>query len=87
MRVAVHGRRRGLPVAGFARSRAACWWDAGSPVDQIFGTSVKRWLCARISSFHLGVEEITGREARAFLSANHMEPDIAIENFMLQPAD
>ncbi|MGH2905124.1 MAG: hypothetical protein ACRDK7_16305 [Solirubrobacteraceae bacterium] len=56
-------------------------------MDQIFGTSVKRWLCARISSFHLGVEEITGREARAFLSANHMEPDIAIENFMLQPAD
>jgi uncharacterized protein YbcI len=30
-----------------------------------------------------GIEAITGRKVRAFLSANHMEPDIAIESFVL----
>ena len=34
-----------------------------------------------------GVEEITGRKVVAFLSANHLEPDIAIESFMLAPGD
>jgi uncharacterized protein YbcI len=33
-----------------------------------------------------GVEQITGRKVLAFLSANHVDPDIAIENFMLHPA-
>jgi uncharacterized protein YbcI len=32
-----------------------------------------------------GVEEITGRRVIAFLSANHLDPDIAIESFMLAP--
>ena len=32
-----------------------------------------------------GIEEITGREVIAFLSANHLDPDIAIESFMLAP--
>jgi uncharacterized protein YbcI len=32
-----------------------------------------------------GVEEITGRQVIAFLSANHLDPDIAIESFMLGP--
>jgi uncharacterized protein YbcI len=31
-----------------------------------------------------GVEEITGRHVIAFLSANHIDPDIAIESFMLE---
>jgi len=30
-----------------------------------------------------GLEAISGRTVRAFLSANHMEPDIAIESFVL----
>ena len=34
-----------------------------------------------------GVEEITGRKVAAFLSANHIDPDIAIESFMLAPRD
>jgi uncharacterized protein YbcI len=34
-----------------------------------------------------GIEEITGRQVIAFLSANHINPDIAIENFMLAPQD
>lgn len=31
------------------------------------------------------VEEATGRKVRAFLSDNHMEPDVAIESFLLEP--
>ncbi|HEX3511070.1 MAG TPA: DUF2294 domain-containing protein [Solirubrobacteraceae bacterium] len=33
-----------------------------------------------------GVERITGRKVVAFLSANHIEPDIAIESFVLDGA-
>lgn len=32
-----------------------------------------------------GVEELTGRKVRAFLSANHIDPDVAIESFLLEP--
>jgi uncharacterized protein YbcI len=35
--------------------------------------------------FTAGIEEITGRVVIAFLSANHIDPDIAIESFMLAP--
>ena len=34
-----------------------------------------------------GIEEITGGEVIAFLSANHLDPDLAIENFMLAPGN
>ena len=34
-----------------------------------------------------GVEDITGRKVVAFLSANHLEPDVAIESFMLEPGE
>ena len=32
-----------------------------------------------------GVEDITGRHVIAFLSANHIDPDVAIESFVLAP--
>jgi uncharacterized protein YbcI len=32
-----------------------------------------------------GIQEITGRHVIAFLSANHIDPDIAIESFILAP--
>ncbi len=32
-----------------------------------------------------GVETITGRTVIAFLSDNHLDPDIAVETFVLQP--
>ena len=32
-----------------------------------------------------GVEQITGRRVVAFLSANHIDPDVAIESFVLAP--
>jgi uncharacterized protein YbcI len=31
------------------------------------------------------VEDATGRKVRAFLSDNHMNPDIAVESFVLEP--
>jgi uncharacterized protein YbcI len=34
-----------------------------------------------------GVEEVTGRTVIAFLSANHIDPDVAIESFVLAPQD
>ena len=37
--------------------------------------------------FIAGIEEITGRQVIAFLSANHLDPDLAIESFMLAPQD
>lgn len=33
----------------------------------------------------VGVEQLTGRTVIAFLSANHLNPDISIESFVLQP--
>jgi uncharacterized protein YbcI len=30
-----------------------------------------------------GLEQLTGRTVRAFMSANHMEPDVAVEIFLL----
>jgi uncharacterized protein YbcI len=32
-----------------------------------------------------GVEAITGRTVIAFLSDNHLDPDVAVENFILEP--
>jgi uncharacterized protein YbcI len=32
-----------------------------------------------------GIEEITGRQVIAFLSANHLDPDLAVETFVLAP--
>ena len=32
-----------------------------------------------------GIEAITGRAVTAFLSANHIDPDIAVETFILAP--
>lgn len=31
------------------------------------------------------VEELTGREVRAFLSGNSIDPDVAVESFVLEP--
>jgi hypothetical protein len=33
------------------------------------------------------VQDTTGRRVIAFLSANHLDPDVAIESFMLAPGD
>jgi uncharacterized protein YbcI len=33
------------------------------------------------------VEELTGRTVAAFLSENHLDPDLAVETFVLEPLD
>jgi uncharacterized protein YbcI len=33
-----------------------------------------------------GVQEITGRQIKAFLSDHHVDPDVAVETFVLVPA-
>jgi uncharacterized protein YbcI len=38
------------------------------------------------ADFIAGIESITGRKVHAFLSANHIDPDIAIESFVLEDA-
>jgi uncharacterized protein YbcI len=35
--------------------------------------------------FCQAVEEITGRRVRAFLSQTHIDPDVAVEIFLLEP--
>jgi uncharacterized protein YbcI len=32
-----------------------------------------------------GIEELTGREVLAFFSANHIDPDAALESFLMAP--
>ena len=32
-----------------------------------------------------GIETITGREVAAFMSDNHIDPDVAVESFVLKP--
>jgi uncharacterized protein YbcI len=32
------------------------------------------------------VEQLSGRKVKAFLSDNHIDPDVAIESFVLEPA-
>jgi uncharacterized protein YbcI len=32
------------------------------------------------------IEELTGRKVVAFMSDNHIEPDMAVEIFVLEPA-
>jgi uncharacterized protein YbcI len=34
-----------------------------------------------------GIEDILGRTVRAFLSDNHIDPDVAVEVFVLAPAE
>ena len=36
--------------------------------------------------FVAGIEELTGRKVIAFFSANHINPDAALESFLLAPA-
>jgi uncharacterized protein YbcI len=38
------------------------------------------------SALVAGVEEITGRKVVAFFSDNHIDPDMAMESFVLEPA-
>jgi hypothetical protein len=40
----------------------------------------------RVEDAIASVEELTGRTVTAFMSANHIDPDLAAELFVLEPA-
>jgi uncharacterized protein YbcI len=46
----------------------------------------RRFQIAMEGELVAGVERLTGRRVVAFMSANHLDPDIAIESFVLEPA-
>ena len=45
----------------------------------------RRWQRVMGNSCTDKVQELTGRRVIAFMSANHIEPDIAVEVFILEP--
>jgi len=53
--------------------------------DQIVLTTRKTFQDVMGADLVAGVEQILQRKVVAFLSANHVEPDIAIETFILLP--
>jgi uncharacterized protein YbcI len=48
-------------------------------IRRCFQTTMREALVAR-------VEELTGRKVVAFMSTNHIEPDMGVEIFMLEPS-
>ncbi len=53
--------------------------------DLVLGTR-KAFQELMSEEFIAGVEEITQREVIAFLSANSVEPDVAVETFIMAPS-
>ena len=56
-------------------------------LDQLVLTMRKAFQGAMRDDLINGIEEILGRKVEAFLSDNHVNPDVAIEVFLLAPAD
>jgi uncharacterized protein YbcI len=50
-------------------------------------TARQVWQDSMEERFVATIEELTGRKVSAFLSANRQEPDLAVELFVLQPAE
>ena len=46
----------------------------------------RRWQSVMRGSCTRKVEELTGRRVVGFMSDNHIDPDIAVEVFILEPA-
>ena len=45
----------------------------------------RRWQRVMEEEISLQVEELTGRKVIVFMSDNHIDPDLAVEVFVLQP--
>ena len=45
----------------------------------------RRWQRVMEEEISLQVEELTGRKVIGFMSDNHIDPDLAVEVFVLQP--
>jgi uncharacterized protein YbcI len=46
----------------------------------------KKFQLAMRDELVTGVQSLTGRTVEAFMSENHIDPDIAVETFVLSPA-
>jgi uncharacterized protein YbcI len=46
----------------------------------------QHWQDTMQSRFVETIEELTGQKVQAFMSANHQDPDLAVELFVLEPA-
>jgi uncharacterized protein YbcI len=58
---------------------------AAAGMSDIVLTTRKAFQGAMRADMTDGIKEITGREVMAFMSDNHMDPDIAAEVFVLAP--
>jgi uncharacterized protein YbcI len=45
----------------------------------------RRWLRVMKADVSREIEELTGRKVIGFMSDNHIDPDLAVEVFVLQP--
>jgi len=45
----------------------------------------RRWQRAMQAALSLEIEQLTGRKVIGFMSDNHIDPDIAVEVFVLEP--
>src|SRR5829696_72959 len=46
----------------------------------------RRWQRVMETEISLEIEELTGRKVIGFMSDNHIDPDLAVEVFVLEPA-
>ena len=58
----------------------------GDDLDELVLTMRKAFQGTMRHDLISGVEEILGRKVLAFMSDNHIDPDIAVEVFLLAPA-
>ena len=59
----------------------------GDDRDDLVLTMRKAYQCTMRGDLVAGIEEILGRKVTAFLSDNHIDPDLAVEVFLLAPVD
>lgn len=58
----------------------------GDSLDELVLTMRKAFQDTMREALVRGIEEILGRKVSAFMSANHIDPDAAVEVFLLEPA-
>jgi uncharacterized protein YbcI len=59
--------------------------ESGNPTSVV--NSRRDYQDAMESDFKQLIERMTGQKVLAFMSANHVDPDVAIEAFALAPVD
>jgi uncharacterized protein YbcI len=57
----------------------------GNGHDELVLTTRRAYQAAMQTDAIAGVEELTGRKVMAFMSDNHIDPDVAVECFVLEP--